>query len=38
MNEVSTMIEEEEDILDGLETMATEVDSGITEDALMDAT
>ena len=37
-NEIETMIEEGEDILDGLETMLTEDNSGVTGDILMDAT
>ena len=37
-NEVSTMIEESEDILDGLESMLAEEGSGVTEEVLIDAT
>ena len=37
-NEVTTMVEEGEDILDGLESMLTEEGSGATEEVLMDAT
>ena len=37
-NEEITLMEEGEDILDGLETMLTEKGSGVTEDILMDAT
>ena len=37
-NEVTTMVEEGEDILDGLETMLGEPGRGVTEDILKDAT
>ena len=37
-NEETTMMEEGEDILDGLESMLTEDGSGVTEDVLIDAT
>ena len=37
-NEISTLIEESEDILDGLETMLAEEGSGVTEEVLIDAT
>ena len=36
-NEITTMVEEGEDMLDGLESMLTEEGSGVTEDVLMDA-
>ena len=37
-NEVTTMVEEGEDIMDGLESMLTEEGSGVTEEVLIDAT
>ena len=37
-NEETTMMEESEDILDGLESMLTEEGSGVTEEVLIDAT
>ena len=37
-NKETTMMEEGEDILDGLESMLTEDGSGVTEDVLIDAT
>ena len=37
-NEVVTLVEEGEDILDGLEAMLTEEDSGVSDEVLMDAT
>ena len=37
-NDETTLVEEGEDILDGLETMVREEDSGVTEEILLDAT
>ena len=37
-NETTTMVEEGEDILDGLEAMLVEGTSGVTDEFLMDAT
>jgi hypothetical protein len=37
-NEETTMMEEGEDILDGLESMLTEDGSGVTDEVLIDAT
>ena len=37
-NEVVTLVEESEDILDGLEAMLEEENSGVSEDVRMDAT
>ena len=36
-NEVVTLVEEGEDILDGLEAMLTEEDNGVSDEVLMDA-
>ena len=36
-NEITTMVEEGEDILDGLEAMLTEETSEVTDEVLMDA-